>query len=234
VTRKGEYYPYNGYFMKGMFLHFINRVLNPTIHLQSKEEIIKFMDSPKEYREDNEFYLQKYEEFGAYYPKMGKNVRVIAFFNDKKEYKNEYKLFTEAAQKLSERDDLRIAYVTDKELIKEFKAMYGSKWFDGYTLNSIVLEREKDVFFNYNMEEDSSDIYYWINKMSLNKAGDDCNRETQIISKLLNEAEGLLYYKKSNKGVPHLSDEAADSIVAKNALERVAPFYFGKMNFFFV
>lgn len=74
-------------------MHFINRVLNPTIHLKTKEEVNKFLDISKEYREENEFYLNKYEEFGTYYSKMGKHVRVIGIFNDKKEYKNEYKLF---------------------------------------------------------------------------------------------------------------------------------------------
>jgi len=58
--------------MKGMFLHFINRVLNPTILLKSKEDVITFMDSTKEYREENEFYLNKYEEVGVYYNRMGK------------------------------------------------------------------------------------------------------------------------------------------------------------------
>ena len=48
---------------------------------------------------------------------MGKRVRVIAFFQDKKEYSNEYKLFKEAAQALSKRDDLRVGLVTDKDLV---------------------------------------------------------------------------------------------------------------------
>ena len=74
-------------------MHFINRVLNPTIHFKKSREIELFLDSDKEYREENEFYLNKYEEFGEYYSRMGKHVRVIAFFHDKKEYKNEFRLF---------------------------------------------------------------------------------------------------------------------------------------------
>ena len=59
------------------------------------------MDSDREYEEDNEIYKNKYEPIGDYYLRMGKRVRVIAFFNDKKEYANELKLFKNAAQRLA-------------------------------------------------------------------------------------------------------------------------------------
>ncbi len=45
VYKKGEYYPYDGYFMRGMFLHFINRVINPVVYLKTMEEVEKFIDS---------------------------------------------------------------------------------------------------------------------------------------------------------------------------------------------
>jgi len=45
--------------------------------------------------------------------RMGLNVRVIGFFKDKKEFKHEFKLFKQAAQRLAKRDDLRIAIVTN-------------------------------------------------------------------------------------------------------------------------
>ena len=47
--RKGEYYPYDGYFMKGMFLHFINRVINPVVLLKSEVDIDRFINSETEY-----------------------------------------------------------------------------------------------------------------------------------------------------------------------------------------
>jgi hypothetical protein len=77
--------------------------------------------------------------------------------------------------------------VTDKDLIKAYKKQYGFKWFDEFSLNSIVLERDLNVFTYYNMEESSDDIYYWINKQSLKKTGDLYNRETILIAKLLEE-----------------------------------------------
>ena len=83
--------------MKGLFLHFINRVLNPLVHLDSEQQIEKFMNPDEEYEEHTDIYKIKYEPIGDYYRRMGKRVRVIGFFNDKKEYKNEFKLFKEAA-----------------------------------------------------------------------------------------------------------------------------------------
>jgi len=44
---------------------------------------------------------------------------------------------------------------------------------------------------------------------------------------------GLLYVKK-DFGSTEMSDEGADSKVAKSALARVAPFYYERINFFVV
>jgi hypothetical protein len=78
--------------MRGLFLHFINRVLNPTIHLKSASDIDRFLDSDTEFKENNEFYKVKYEPIGPYWKEMSKHTRVIGFFHDKKEYKNELRL----------------------------------------------------------------------------------------------------------------------------------------------
>jgi hypothetical protein len=67
--------------MKGMFLHFINRVINPVVSLKSELDIDRFLDSEREYEEGvGEFYGGKYEPIGEYYGRMGKRVRVVGFF----------------------------------------------------------------------------------------------------------------------------------------------------------
>jgi hypothetical protein len=96
--RKGEYYLYESYYIKTLFLHFINRVLYPVVTLKSEEDIYKFLDSEREFDETgSKFFKDKFEPIGDYYPMMGKHVRVIGFFSDKKEYSNEYKQFQSAA-----------------------------------------------------------------------------------------------------------------------------------------
>ena len=83
--------------MKGLFLHFINRVLYPTVPLKSVEEIDRFIDSESDFEEGSRFYRSRYEPMGDYYNRMSKHVRVIGFFPDKKEFSNEFKLFQNAA-----------------------------------------------------------------------------------------------------------------------------------------
>lgn len=97
VYKKGEYYPFDSYFMPGLFMSFINRVLNPTIHLQNVSDIENFLDVAHEYIEQTEFFKHKFEGIDEYYSRMGKRTRVIAFFTDKKEYNNEFKLYKRAA-----------------------------------------------------------------------------------------------------------------------------------------
>jgi len=109
----------------------------------------------KEYEESNEFYLNKFEALGYYYKNLGKHVRVIGFFGDKREYKNEFKLFQEAAQKLVTRDDLRIGYVTDRDLVNEYKEKYNYKWFEEFSHNSILLIKDKGEYFYYNVEDNT-------------------------------------------------------------------------------
>lgn len=50
-----------------MFLHFINRVVNPLVTLKTEAAVLQFLDSEKEYEEDSEFYKNKYEPIGDYY-----------------------------------------------------------------------------------------------------------------------------------------------------------------------
>ena len=88
--------------------------------------------------------------------------------------------------------------------------------------------REPGVFFYYDIEKDNQDIDYWINKMSLKKAGDELSRETEVISKLLNEASGILFINRGNHNY------GPDSKVALDAMNRVAPqFFHHRINFFF-
>lgn len=143
--------------MLPMFLHFINRVINPVVTLKSQQEIDRFLDSEREYEEKSEFYKAGFEPIGQYYHSMGKRVRVIGFFHDKSEYKNELRLLKEAAQSLSGiRDDLRVGIVTDKALVKRYKESYGVKWFDEYSKNTIVLVREPGTYIYYDLEKDDA------------------------------------------------------------------------------
>lgn len=55
----------------------------------------------------------------AFYKNKRVRTRVIAFFEDVKEFEDDYKQFKKAAIELVRRDDLRVGLVTDKKLIDE-------------------------------------------------------------------------------------------------------------------
>jgi len=63
-------------------------------------------------------------------------------------------------------------------MVKRAKEKWGFQWFDEFSKNTIVLEREPGHFVFYDVEKESGDIEKWINKMSLKKGGDEVNRET--------------------------------------------------------
>jgi len=56
---------------------------------------------------------------------------------------------------LVRRDDLRVGVVTNKTLVQHYKQKYGVKFFDEYSLNTIVLVREPGVYFYYDIEKDT-------------------------------------------------------------------------------
>jgi len=62
--------------------------------------------------------------------------------------------------------------------------------------------------------------------MSLSKYGDDYNKETLRIGSLISQPFSLLFLQKIAMTDKSLTDEQADSRVAKSGLERVAPNYF--------
>lgn len=102
VFKNNEWYKYNSYYIKNNFLHFINRVLNPYVHLKKEEDVEAFLNMEEEYIELSEFYSHRYMIIGdgqnGVYQKMPKHTRALAFFSDKIEYKNELRLFKKAAQ----------------------------------------------------------------------------------------------------------------------------------------
>ena len=227
VYKNGEFYAYSSYFMKPLFFHFINRVLNPYLKLKSEEEIDLFLDPSQEYIENTEFYKQRYEAFGDYYHRMGKHTRVIAFMRDPKEYKLEYNMVKEVAQANSPRDDFRLAFVTNAELVRKYKEKYGPKMFDQYSYNSLVLTTETGVYKYYDLEGNTDRLGDFTVAESL-KPVETFNKETSAIIEFSERPVVYLYTGKDS------DDIKAASKLALNALNRVAPHYRDRLLFMHV
>ena len=96
----------------------------------------------------------EYLSIQNYFNNFIKVTRVIAFVENKKEYKDELKQFESAALNSASRNDLRIAKVTDKEIIKHFKQKMGHQWFGALSNNTIVLFKKK-----YEADDEEVAIY---------------------------------------------------------------------------
>jgi hypothetical protein len=73
----------------------VNKVLHPTFELKSKTDIEKFINIKDEFDEsiqNKNFFWNGNVPIGDWWRDMPKKTRVIAFFRDKKEYINEYRL----------------------------------------------------------------------------------------------------------------------------------------------
>ncbi len=64
---------------------------------------------------------------------------------------------------------MRIGLVTDKKIIKKYKAQYGSSWFQEGSSSTLVLKRYDGRYFSYDLLSDNpnSSLMFWINKKSL-------------------------------------------------------------------
>jgi Tfp pilus assembly major pilin PilA len=80
-------------------------------------------------------------KLGKAYEKLKVKTRVLAVICHIEDYKTELKQLKEAALMLSARQDLRVAYVTNKELSKLYKDTYGRAWFSEFSSNSILVFR---------------------------------------------------------------------------------------------
>ena len=99
---------------------------------------------------------------------MGYNTRVVAFFYDKTEYKEEIKLLKKAAAKLSNRFNLRIGIVTDNNLIVQMKQKHGEFFLlESSSKDVMVLKRYDGAIFKTNLAEIPPNEYiFWITDKS--------------------------------------------------------------------
>lgn len=93
--------------------------------------------------------------------------RAIAFVFEKSEFEEELKQLKHAGRVSAKRDELRIGLVTDKKLVKKYKAKYGATWFPDVSYNTLVHKRydgQMSYFDFINPEHPQMVPSYWINK----------------------------------------------------------------------
>ena len=190
-----------------LFLMFINKILYPIVILKSEDEIERFRNPELEWVEDTPFYKQGYQNISYVFQKFQKVTRVIAFI-DPKEFKEEMAALESDARSLVLRDELRIAKVVNKKLIKKYKSTHNLKWFDSLSSNSLVLFKkfEKEVVGNqdqslvqyYDFATRTDPYYGWINHASLNLV-EELTVSSSRIYEMIKVPVGLMFVNKSDE-----------------------------------
>lgn len=177
------FWQYNSFFKAPNILRFVNNIFHPVITLTSVKQVEEFFDMDKPLKEpDNDFLAGQAIEIEELYEYAYKN-RLIGFFSDKDEYSAEYDDFFKHAQKISYRSDLRLAVVTDKEIIRHFKQIYEGTWFNSHSWNSVVLKRdEKFMFLDLSLMNEHLEIFLIYNTISY--VDELCSNNTKLTSQI--------------------------------------------------
>jgi hypothetical protein len=142
--RDEVFHTYTGELLVSNLLLFINKVLYPAVELKSEEDIDKFIDPRVEWIEKTDFIKgSDFPVLGHEYAKLNLKTRVLAIFCNVEDFKGELKQYKEAAFVLARRNDLRMAYVTDKALCKMYKEAFGRAWFNEFSSESMLIFRGK-------------------------------------------------------------------------------------------
>lgn len=92
----------------------------------------------------------------------------MVFFFGADEYRDEMTNLKQGARFSSTRESLRVAYVTDEDLIKRMKRKYSADWFErvGYTV--AVLRRYDGKYIKFDITGgDKPNFAHWLNKASM-------------------------------------------------------------------
>ncbi len=124
IFKDKRFYSFDsGFDRLDLFIHHINRLINPVFKLETEEEIVKFLGLNLEDRESPDFWQPDYNttflrQLGAKVPRVDNQwessthrTRVVCFLFDSNEYKEELNTLKRDAKYLSTRDNLRVGLV---------------------------------------------------------------------------------------------------------------------------
>lgn len=161
---------------------------------------------------------------GKIYSDRKTKTRVIAFVYDKKDFTDELKNLRNTGKYSAKRDELRIAIVTDKKLIKKYKANHGTLWFPEGSYTTVVLNRNDGKTFSHDLLQGnpSNGFMFWVNKKSIRDV-EEMNTDTFRIFEMIRQPIVVAFVdlKSQDKKVAKDSIQLIDQI-----LPEVAPAFF--------
>ena len=164
-------------FAYGQFLHHMNRIIDPLPVLKKADDVQMFLNTSNEHQWSGDLkgplfkkapndkipILENFADFTF-------KTRVVCFFFDKSEYKEDIQRLRDDARKLALRANLRIAYVTDNKLIKRMKKQPEfAALFPDVGLSSCALKRYDGHLTIYDVSSSQNPIMFhrWISKNSM-------------------------------------------------------------------
>lgn len=207
------------------FLNWINKIIFPLVLLQTEEEADKFFDLSAEWPENTPFFKNSpFRPYGKEHDESNAKTRVVIFMYDKEDFKDELNILRRSGRFSALRKDLRIAIVTDHKTIKRFKARYGSLYFPDGAHTSIVLKRNDEKTFMYDLMSHSSEplnMNYWINRKSIG----DVTEMTSASFKIFELCRkpiliAFVDFEHEKKGIRDASIKTVE------IMKKVAPSYF--------
>lgn len=174
IVKNGELFRFDGLFSSfENILFMMQNLANPLIELKYEDHINDFLDTtePGIYANDYKGGLLQQNDvimknYNGYVKSIGFMTRVVAMYYNQEEYEDEINALTKVAEKLAVRMNLRIAIVTDKELINKMKKKYPN-YFEELSKSAMVLRRYDGEIFKLNLSSAETSRYNWfINKNS--------------------------------------------------------------------
>lgn len=142
-----------------------------------------------------------HQEFEADYEKLPFITRVLVFFYGSDEYRDEMEDLKIGARFSSTRENLRVAYVTDENLIKKMKRKYSGDWFEKIGYSVAVLKRYDGKYIKYDITGgDKIKFVDWINKNTM-KPVEEWSTDVSRMYEMLRQPVLLLFtsYETSEK-----------------------------------
>ena len=102
----------------------------------------------------------------VYLREFGHNTRVVAFFSDKDEYREEIKILKFYATILANRYNLRIGIVTDSNLVKLMKKWRPEFFFNTFESTMVLKDYGGAMYTNNIAENPAGDYLWWITDKS--------------------------------------------------------------------
>jgi len=235
VVKDGELFRYDGLLSSFDNILFMMQILaKPLVELKYEDHIMDFLDTsePGMYADDykngllNNNMIMK--NFNGYVQNIGYMTRVVAMYYGKDEYEDEINALTKIAGRLSARMNLRIAIVTDKDLINKMKKKYPN-YFDVLSKSSMILRRYDGETFTHNLSSEPINTYSWFINVRSKKVVDRMNHGGYQ----LGEISGLpmiILYLSFDKSKPQQYKRCQDAI---EVLTKIAPMFESQVMVFY-